>query len=95
MNQNFIQIISFCFGCLFCFSACAEESKIHQADPTGNIQYHKPSAVIEDDGRVIETDQYGNKQYHKPQYQMQGDRIYQTDKFGNIQYHKPHGVQKK
>lgn len=75
--------------------AIAEESRIYQTDSTGNIQYHKPSAVVQESGRIIETDPYGNKQHHQQQYQIKGDRIYQTDKFGNIQYHKPHGVVKK
>lgn len=73
----------------------AEESRIYQTDSTGNIQYHKPSAVLQENGRIIETDPYGNKQYHQQQYQIKGERIYQTDKFGNIQYHKPHGLIKK
>lgn len=75
--------------------AVAEESRIYQTDTTGNIQYHKPSAVIQENGRIVQTDSFGNKQYHKQQYKMKGDKIYQTDSAGNIQYHKPHAVLKK
>lgn len=80
---------------LVVLNASAEESRIYQQDSTGNIQYHKPSAVIQNDGRIIETDSVGNKQYHKQQYQIKDGKVYQTDSVGNIQYHKPHGVIKK
>lgn len=73
----------------------AEEVKIYQQDSIGNIQYHKQSAVIQNDGRIIETDSVGNKQYHRQQYQIKDGKVYQTDSVGNIQYHKPHGVIKK
>lgn len=73
----------------------AEEAKIYQQDSAGNTQYHKPSAVIQNDGRIIETDSVGNKQYHKQQYQIKDGKVYQTDSVGNIQYHKPKGVIKK
>lgn len=70
-------------------TASADEKRIYQTDSVGNIQYHKPSYTVRQDGRVIETDSVGNKQYHKQQYQIKGDRVYQTDSVGNIQYHKP------
>ena len=96
MNTLFINVGLGSIGLLlFATIAIAEESKIYQTDSTGNIQYHKPSARVQENGRIIETDHYGNKQHHQQQYQMKGDRIYQTDKFGNIQYHKPHAVIKK
>lgn len=75
--------------------AWADEVRIYEQSSTGNIQYHKPSAVIQQNGRVIETDQFGNKQHHKQQYQIKDGKVYQTDSVGNIQYHKPKGVMKK
>ncbi len=75
--------------------ASADEAKIYQQDSAGNTQYHKPSAVIQNDGRIIETDSVGNKQYHKQQYQVKDGKVYQTDSVGNIQYHKPKAVIKK
>lgn len=96
MNTLFLNVGLGSIGLLlFATIAIAEESRIYQTDSTGNIQYHKPSAVVQESGRIIETDPYGNKQHHQQQYQIKGDRIYQTDKFGNIEYHKPHGVVKK
>jgi hypothetical protein len=67
----------------------AEEKRIYQTDSLGNIQYHKPSYSMPNDGRIIETDPLGNKQYHRPQYQIKGDKVYQTDSLGHIQYHEP------
>lgn len=67
----------------------ADEKRIYQTDSVGNIQYHKPSYTVRQDGRVIETDSVGNKQYHKQQYQIKDGKVYQTDSLGNIQYHKP------
>lgn len=96
MTTTFLQVMLRGLGLsLFACVAVAGESRIYQTDAYGNIQYHKPSAVIQDNGRIIETDSYGNKQYHKQQYQMKGGKVYQTDSAGNIQYHKPHGVVKK
>lgn len=93
MNTLFLNVgLGSIIGLLFAIIAIAEESKIYQADPTGNIQYHKPSIVVQENGRIVETDPYGNKQHHKQQYQIKDGAIYQTDKFGNIQYHKPYGV---
>lgn len=80
---------------LHVLNASAEEARIYQQDSTGNTQYHKPSAVIQNDGRIIETDSVGNKQYHKQQYQIKDGKVYQTDSVGNIQYHKPQAVIKK
>ena len=78
------------YGCLFISTyLAAEETRIYQLDTIGNIQYHKPSAVIQENGRLIETNSVGNKQYHKQQYQIKDGRFYQTDSVGNIQYHKP------
>lgn len=70
-------------------SASADEKRIYQTDSVGNIQYHKPSYTVRQDGRIIETDSVGNKQYHKQQYQIKDGKVYQTDSVGNIQYHKP------
>ena len=64
---------------LITLSAYADEKRIYQTDPLGNIQYNKPSQTIQNDGRIIQTDPYGNKQYNKQQYQIKGDKIYQTD----------------
>jgi hypothetical protein len=80
---------------LLLLNASADEARIYQQDSAGNTQYHKPSAVIQNDGRIIETDSVGNKQYHKQQYQIKDGKVYQTDSVGNIQYHKPKGVIKK
>ncbi|KQT42514.1 MULTISPECIES: hypothetical protein [unclassified Methylophilus] len=95
MNTKYLHIAASIGMFIFACPAFAEESKIYQTESTGNIQYHKPSYVVQSNGRVIEADSFGNKQHHKQQYQMKGDRIYQTDKFGNIQYHKLYGVIKK
>jgi len=75
--------------------AHAEDNRIYQTDPLGNIQYNKPSHAIQKDGRIIETDPLGNKQFHKQQYQIKGDNIYQTDSVGNIQHHQPSLTTKK
>ena len=75
--------------------AWADEARIYQQDSSGNTQYHKPSAVIQQNGRIVETDAVGNKQHHKQQYQIKDGKVYQTDSLGNIQYHKPKGVIKK
>lgn len=77
------------------WNVSAGETRIYQQDATGNIQYHKPSAVIQKDGRIIQTDSVGNKQHHKQQYQIKDGKVYQTDSVGNIQYHKPKTVIKK
>jgi hypothetical protein len=74
---------------LFTLSAHAEEQRIYQTGSIGNIQYNKPSHIIQNDGRIIEADPIGNKQYDKQQYQIKGDKVYQTDTVGNIQYNKP------
>ncbi|MES2498891.1 MAG: hypothetical protein V4570_00020 [Pseudomonadota bacterium] len=86
------KILAVCGCFIFMLNVSAEETKIYQQDSTGNIQYHKPSVVINKNGRIIETDAIGNKQYHKQQYQIKDGKIYQTDSLGNIQYHKPQGV---
>jgi len=70
-------------------SMSAEEKRIYQTDSVGNVQYHKPSYVVRQDGRIIETDSVGNKQYHKQQHQIKDGKVYQTDSVGNIQHHKP------
>ena len=69
--------------------AQAQEKRIYQTDEYGNIQYHKPSYVVEDDGRVIEVDAYGNRQYHKPQRVVEGDTIYKASASGRIRHDKP------
>jgi hypothetical protein len=84
-------IIIFCY-LLSITNSNATDSRIYQQDDIGNIQYNKPSTVIEKDGRIIQTDLIGNKQYHKKQYIIKKDNIYQTDSIGNIQYHKPQAV---
>ena len=81
---------------LFSALCHAQEQRIYERDAMGRIQYHKPSYVVQDNGRVIETDAIGNKQYHKQQYQIKDGNIYQVDSLGNTQYHKPSlTVQKK
>jgi hypothetical protein len=90
--MNLRSTISFSLSlfALLALSAHAEEQRIYQTDSLGNLQYNKPSLVIQKDGRVIETDPIGNKQYQKQQYQIKGDKVYQSDSVGNIQYHEPH-----
>lgn len=90
MDMRFLVFCVFAIG--FVMSAIAGDKKIYMQDSTGNTQYHKPSAVIQEDGRVIETDSVGNKQYHKQQYQIKDGKIYEIDSVGNIQYHKPKAV---
>jgi hypothetical protein len=51
----------------------------------GRIQYHKPSWIVEKDGRVIQTDGYGNKRYDRRQYKVEGDKVYETDAYGRKQ----------
>ena len=63
--------------------------KVYSTDAYGNVQYHKPSLVVQPDGRIRPVDAYGNTQYQKPGYVVKGDRIYQTDSYGNTQYQKP------
>ena len=93
MNHQYLPKILVASGMLLLvLKVSAEEVRIYQQDSAGNVQYHKPSAVIRKDGSIIETDSVGNKQYHKQQYQIKDGKIYQTDSVGNIQYHKPHGV---
>ena len=70
-------------------SMSAEEKRIYQTDSVGNVQYHKPSYVVRQDGRIIETDSVGNKRYHKRLHQIKDGKVYQTDSVGNIQHHKP------
>ncbi len=86
------KILIVCGFLSFTMNVAADEVKVYQQDSTGNTQYHKPSAVIQKDGRIIETDAVGNKQYHKQQYQIKDGKVYQTDAVGNIQYHKPSTV---
>lgn len=96
MTQTNALKVSFVFCCMLSImNANARDSRIYQQDEIGNIQYNKPSAVIQKDGRIIETDTIGNKQYHKQQYIIKDGNVYQTDSIGNIQYHKPHSVIKK
>jgi len=93
MIRTLILKLLFALCCmLFIIKASAEEAKIYQQDEIGNTQYHTPSAVIQNYGRIIETDSVGNKQYHKQQYIIKDGKIYQTDSVGNIQYHKPQAV---
>lgn len=70
-------------------SVCSAEKRIYQMDSIGNVQSHKPSYTVEQNGRIVETDSVGNKLYHKQQYQIKDGKIYQRDSVGNIQYHKP------
>lgn len=96
MNSKYLhQTLAASALLLLVLNAFADEARIYQQDSAGNTQYHKPSAVIQNDGRMIETDSVGNKQYHKQQYQIKDGKVYQTDSVGNIQYHKPKGVIKK
>ena len=75
-------------------SAHAGGQRIYQQDSYGNIQYHKPSYTVQENGRIIETDPYGNRLYHKQQYQVKDGKVYPVDSTGNIQYHKPSFVMK-
>lgn len=96
MNSKYLfKILAASGVLLFVLNVSADEVKIYQQDSAGNTQYHKPSAVIQNDGRIVETDSVGNKQYHKQQYQIKDGKVYQTDSLGNVQYHKPRGVIKK
>jgi len=96
MNIKYLfKIIAASGVLLVVLNASADEVKIYQQDSAGNTQYHKPSTVIQNDGRIVETDSVGNKQYHKQQYHINDGKVYQTDSLGNVQYHKPHGVIKK
>ncbi len=74
---------------LVAHSAQAADTRVHQTDAYGNIQYHKPSYTIKPDGRVIQTDAYGNKQYHKQQYLNKDNKIVPVDAYGKRQYKKP------
>lgn len=64
----------------------AEELRIYQRDAYGNTLYHKPSYLVQNDGRIIELDPYGNKMYHKPQFRIEGRQIVPTDAIGNRTY---------
>lgn len=79
----------FCAFVMFSMNISAIEAIIYQQDAIGNIEYHKPSYAIQNNGRIIETDTIGNKLYHKQQFQIKGGKIYQTDSVGIVQYHKP------
>lgn len=93
MNTRHLHKVLAASGLLLLISnVAAGEARIYQQDSAGNIQYHKPSAVIQKDGRIVETDTVGNKQYHKQQYQIKDGKVYQTDSVGNIKYHKPQTV---
>jgi hypothetical protein len=59
----------------------AKETKVHQTDRFGNVQYHKPSYAVQQDGKVMQADQYGSRL--QQQYEIEGDRVYTTDKYGN------------
>lgn len=82
-------VLPCCMVAVSILPASADEKRIYQTDSVGNIQYHKPSYTVRQDGRIIEMDSVGNKQYHKQQYQIKDGKVYQTDSVGNIQYHKP------
>ena len=93
MTYNIIyRVLVVCYCTLWNLNACAEQVRVYQQDAIGNIQYHKPSYVIQKDGRIIETDTLGNRQYQKQQYKIKDGKIYQIDSLGNIQYHKPHSL---
>ena len=82
-------VLPCCMVAVSILPASADEKRIYQTDSVGNVQYHKPSYTVRQDGRIIETDSVGNKQYQKQQYQIKDGKVYQTDSVGNIQYHKP------
>lgn len=52
-------------------TAFAQEVRIYQTDHLGNKQYHKPSIVIQTNGRGVEVNSVGVKQYHKSQIQIE------------------------
>jgi len=91
-SKDLHKTLATCGFLLFVLNAFADEARTYLQGSAGNTQYHKPSTVIQNDGRIIETDSVGNKQYHKQQYQIKDGKVYQTDSVGNIQYHKPHSV---
>jgi predicted RNA-binding protein len=64
-------------------AAPAEGTRIYQTDRYGNVQYHKPSLVVKENGRIQPVDPYGNTQFSKPGFQVQGNKVYATDKLGN------------
>lgn len=82
-----ISVISLC--------ANAAEQRVYQLDRQGNIEYHKPSYMVLDNGRIIQVDPVGNKQYHLQQYQAKDGKMYPVDSMGNIQYNKPNYVIKR
>jgi hypothetical protein len=84
-----MKFLIICFLALFSVVVHAGEQRIYQRDSVGSIMYHKPSYIVQENGRIIEMDKAGNKQYHKQQYQLKDGKIYQVDSIGNIQYHKP------
>lgn len=63
MNSKYLHKTLIASGLLLVLNVSAEEVKIYQQDSTGNIQYHKPSVVIQNDGRIVETDSVGNMLY--------------------------------
>ena len=81
-------VLPCCMVAVSILPASADEKRIYQTDSVGNIQYHKPSYTVRQDGRIIEMDSVGNKQYHKQQYQIKDGKVYQTDSLGNIQHQK-------
>ena len=87
--EVFMRIMHCCAILLAATNVHANETRVYERDPIGNIQYHKPSYLIQKDGKIIETNALGEKQHHKQQYQIKNGEIYQTDSIGNIQHHKP------
>jgi hypothetical protein len=92
LQMRVLKVIFVFLYLLSIMKANGADIRIYQQDNIGSIQYNKPSAVIEKDGRIIQTDSIGNKQNHKKQYIIKKGNIYQTDSIGNIQYHKPQAV---
>jgi hypothetical protein len=84
-----MKLVLFSLLVMFAANSHAQEQRVYQRDVTGRIQYHKPSYVVQENGRVIETDAIGKKQYHKQQYVIKDRSVYPTDSLGRIQYNEP------
>jgi hypothetical protein len=68
--------------------AVAEGTRIYQTDAYGRIQYHKPSRVATEKGRVVAVSPYGHALPHEQQYVIRGDRVYHADAAGQVQRNK-------
>ena len=60
---------------------------VYETNSYGRIQHHKPSWILEKDGRVVQVDPFG-KTLHKQQYKVEGGKVYETDAYGRVQQQK-------